>query len=781
MAMDWTHDARQKREMDQGNNGVSMKSVPQHEPAGVIRVIEDQYKYTYKLSDVLILNLSYMRSIELNMECGSRKYPLVDEHLSKSVSLTCLSNTDNKVTNELSSKAKEKTHKHSQIKLKKSSIDNSSNSNQYENPRSVKDAPSTNHDVGRIYENLAVGQFRSEFNSSTNNISSSNHSSSSTLVSESIKKCQNGNLPLTPMHDDTARPQVPRKPNNELPTTRNLNQNETSPTNHYPDVYYHSVEKLTERILVSPVDEIEIHRAVESYAKPASVGAEIKKVSTKFLISPKKEAEVRTIQPIRARSFSFDNNNKNKCIRDSSLDKHNNNSVEKVKKSYNYSAPTSPIPTNHKIPNMPKTISPYGHVRKSMNESEEKKNSLNRTWQKTSDPTAMSVRIGDSNDRLRDNIGNELTDTKEKARQKLEAFYWQKLRELKQKEDDYLLKQSVNPSLNNSVSNYDSSLNYNYSVPPLLKANSLPREKNPAVESTYTTSSFLRGAPERRTDTSIRNKSYYTDADIIYRHPEKLHWIHNKTADLRGENPLQAVPEFRKHYDHRSLSLQPKRVSFEEQYDYEKKNTPLEKLPFSDDTRTRILNGRSNRMLMIPPRPPVRTTSVNKSNKIVYNHRIINPASASHSLYSESESGSEAGEIQRILHSSMRKRTNASPHPHFRSVVDDNEHSSSNNISRGLLFWMIDNICKMFTLGNDRIVEDSTTHGEPRRRSSRKLAKHAIEEEKVYMSFIGPGASISPAFGRRRCIRRARSTAASIADYPRACAAPHIYRATGHT
>ncbi|XP_073950856.1 coiled-coil domain-containing protein AGAP005037 isoform X6 [Choristoneura fumiferana] len=572
-----------------------------------------------------------------------------------------------------SSKAKEKTHKHSQIKLKKSSIDNSSNSNQYENPRSVKDAPSTNHDVGRIYENLAVGQFRSEFNSSTNNISSSNHSSSSTLVSESIKKCQNGNLPLTPMHDDTARPQVPRKPNNELPTTRNLNQNETSPTNHYPDVYYHSVEKLTERILVSPVDEIEIHRAVESYAKPASVGAEIKKVSTKFLISPKKEAEVRTIQPIRARSFSFDNNNKNKCIRDSSLDKHNNNSVEKVKKSYNYSAPTSPIPTNHKIPNMPKTISPYGHVRKSMNESEEKKNSLNRTWQKTSDPTAMSVRIGDSNDRLRDNIGNELTDTKEKARQKLEAFYWQKLRELKQKEDDYLLKQSVNPSLNNSVSNYDSSLNYNYSVPPLLKANSLPREKNPAVESTYTTSSFLRGAPERRTDTSIRNKSYYTDADIIYRHPEKLHWIHNKTADLRGENPLQAVPEFRKHYDHRSLSLQPKRVSFEEQYDYEKKNTPLEKLPFSDDTRTRILNGRSNRMLMIPPRPPVRTTSVNKSNKIVYNHRIINPASASHSLYSESESGSEAGEIQRILHSSMRKRTN-----------EDDWHGDGSRIDGGL-------------------------------------------------------------------------------------------------
>lgn len=79
------------------------------------------------------------------------------------------------------------------------------------------------------------------------------------------------------MHDDAARPQVPRKPNNELPTTHNLNQNQTSLQNQYPDVYYHSVEKLTERILLSPADEIKIHRAVESYAKPASVGAEIKK------------------------------------------------------------------------------------------------------------------------------------------------------------------------------------------------------------------------------------------------------------------------------------------------------------------------------------------------------------------------------------------------------------------------------------------------------------------------------------------------------------------------
>lgn len=557
-----------------------------------------------------------------------------------------------------SSKAKEKTHKHSQVKLNKSSIDNSSNSNQYENPRSVKDAPSTNYDFGCIYENLAVGQFHTEFNSSTNNISSSNHSSSSTLVSESIKKYQNANSPLTPMHDDAARPQVPRKPNNELPTTHNLNQNQTSLQNQYPDVYYHSVEKLTERILLSPADEIKIHRAVESYAKPASVGAEIKKVSTKFLISPKKEAEVRTIQPTRARSLSFDNNNKNKFILNSSLDKHNSNCVEKAKKSYNYSAPTSPVPTNHKIPNMPKTISPYGHVRKSINESEEKKNSLNRTWQKTSDRTATPVRIEDSNGRSRDTIGSQHIDTKEKARQKLEAFYWQKLRELKQKEDDYLLKQSFNSSLNNSVANYDSSSIYNYSMPPTLKTNSLPREKSPAVNSTYTSSSFIRGAPERRTDTSIRIKSYDTNAEIVYRHPEKLHWIRNKTADPRGESPLPAEQLGSKAYDHRSLSLQPKRVSFEEQYSDEKKSTTLDKLPCSHDARTRTSSGRTSRMFMIPPRPPIRTTSVSRSNNIVSNHRIINPTSASHSLYSESESGSEAGEIQRILLSSMRKKTN---------------------------------------------------------------------------------------------------------------------------
>ncbi|XP_063394266.1 coiled-coil domain-containing protein AGAP005037 isoform X2 [Cydia fagiglandana] len=537
-----------------------------------------------------------------------------------------------------SNKSKENPKKVTQMGCKKSSLDNSSNSNQYENPRIVKhNVLNTNNDIGRIYENLAIEKYHKDMDSSCN-IASSDHSSSSTLVSESVKNQLSHNEDKSDLSKEyyKARPQVPPKPYNELNNVIVAPPHQDE--KRFPDVYYHSVEKLTESI--TPLHEIEVFQA-QSFSKPASVGAEIKRVSTKFLISPKKEAEVRTIQPKRARSFSFDNNNKKTL--DQNIHNNSNKCEENITKSYNYSAPTSPIPTSHKIPNMPKTVSPYGHVKKSMNEAEERRNSLNRSSLRNPLYPVYKLPVKSQSENI---------EQRTKSRQKLEAFYWQKLKELKQKEDEFLLEQSLNSTLKRASLKQASNSSGSGSLPRSYKTNSLPRDSELRVDTTgksYLSNPFIRGVPERRTDTFLRYQSTPKDVDIVYRYPEKINSTQNRNF-LCPQDRVDAQGYPRKSFnsDFRAFSLQPKRVSFEEKiYDTYPKHI------YSQNEAPGI-EARSKEILTRPPRPPIRTTSVG-TNKIVNNHRINHPANAHYSLHSESESGSEASEIQRILQSDTQK------------------------------------------------------------------------------------------------------------------------------
>ncbi|XP_026742398.1 coiled-coil domain-containing protein AGAP005037 isoform X4 [Trichoplusia ni] len=577
-----------------------------------------------------------------------------------------------------SHKSKDKNaNKETQSNTKSST--ESSKGNQYHNPRSIrsdKGAPESG-DSERIYENLTTRRPQNDNETLSNEISS-HHSSSSTLVSESTKNKsidtnEASEAESIAYTNYAARPQVPPKPYNEMShsphtSSRNNQLNDFDKTQ-YPDVYYHSLEKLNDKI--SPLDEIEIYRASQAQANPASVGAEIKRVSTKFLISPKKEAEVRTIQPTRARSLSFDNNKaredeENKKVR------YYNKREENIRKPYNYSAPTSPMPISHKIPNMPKTVSPYEHVRKTMIETEEKRNSLSRSsLRNKSTPSPRA----DYSQRLtptpQDNSKQDSKD-KEKTRQKVEAFYWQKLKELKQKEDEYLIKQSLNSSLSSPVrlkpaynSNCSSPNSFSYRMDS--RSGSLPRGqdlKSSMNQPIYASGPFARGAPERRTDTFIKRRIIVDDPEIIYRHPEKLI---SRTAspdlhDLKLRNYYRGtIPQ-----QNSGIGMS-KRVSFEEKYGKTSNSVLLSarELKVNENkmqNRQTELNVNPHKVSelqsRVPPRPPVRTTSVGgtgKNIKLGNNKKIIHFPGAVHSLCSESESGSEAGEIQRILKTNAQK------------------------------------------------------------------------------------------------------------------------------
>ncbi|XP_013136540.1 PREDICTED: uncharacterized protein LOC106101754 isoform X3 [Papilio polytes] len=546
------------------------------------------------------------------------------------------------------------------------------NKNQYQNPRTLVDKKSfiqeSDTSQERIYENLAATH-RLENDRIVD--LSSNNSSSSTLVSDNIKHPtdfadipKNGNFYTTYM----ARPQVPPKPQGEIMQSTSPRPQKVNDFNNsqYPDVYYHSLEKLIDKI--TPLDEIEIYKASQAQANPASVGAEIKRVSTKFLISPKKEAEVRTIQPTRARSLSLDKNNPRNTSKQSEDSAQNH---DYVKKPYNYSAPTSPVAVNPKRPNIPKTVSPYGHVRKTMIETEEKRNSISRSSignKSTPSPRPQYLDITKPPTPRSSNGDND----KEKTRQKIEAFYWQKLKELKEKEDDHLLKQSldnihISPQKFNTV--YSSS---NCSTPSSFviepKSYSLPRGRDlnyNMAQPIYALPPFARGAPERRTDSFIRNRTADADADIVYRQMRK--------SSSRTTSPVvnRQMPIFQRGSltpDGRHNIYQPKRVSFEEQYaktslpnnsevpksvalDVKLSNDSYKILSARNALFTSKINSSGSQDYGTPPKPPVRTTSVDSVGKI---NKIVNKNTAyltrgNHSVYSESESGSEAGEIQKIL------------------------------------------------------------------------------------------------------------------------------------
>lgn len=527
---------------------------------------------------------------------------------------------------------------------------NVSKSNQYHDPRSViRSDKSESDDNNRVYENLTTK--RQNDNEIQSLDISDNYSSSSTLVSESVrnKKQHSFSAGDQRIKYHSARPQVPPKPYCEMHTS-NIHAT-------YPDVYYHSLEKLTDKI--SPRDEIEIYKASQVQANPASVGAEIKRVSTKFLISPKKESEVRTIQPTRARSLSFDRSKENEGISQT-------NPKKNVKKAYNYSAPTSPIPINHKIPTMPKTASPYEHVRKHMIETEEKRNnSLSRGSLRKTTPSPGLEYIQPqrcTSVPSHSPIYKDSSLEKEKTLQKVEAFYWQKLKEMKEKEDEYLRQASLRSSFGINVHPQS---NCSSPIPLRVKPRSFSLPRGVELQSysnqpLYATP-FVRGTQERRTDTFVKTHSPITDPEIIYRHPEKL-------FATPSSQPLQKTPIFHRGSLNRQTSIasQPKRVSFEEQYSKPErvvKTVVSRATKVTDDIPKPVnqanecsKNMKVSEMSRGPPRPPMRTTSVgSKTFKLVNNSRIIYSAGTGHSLYSESESGSEAGEIQRILQSNTRK------------------------------------------------------------------------------------------------------------------------------
>lgn len=538
-----------------------------------------------------------------------------------------------------SNKSKEKTNNDSTLKC----VNDISISNQYQSPQLIKsDKYIQGEDSERIYENLTTANARNDIDTLRRDIPS-NYSSNSTLVSENVKTrsiSKHNTKRLEKEHTTyTARPQVPPKPVNEMlqPST-SVNYNNLQ----YPDVYYHSLDKLCDKI--SPLDEIEIYKASQAQTNPASVGAEIKKVSTKFLISPKKEAEVRTIQPTRARSLSFDYTE--------GINAPKNNKEQgkvRVQKTYNYSAPTSPIPISYKIPNMPKTISPYEQVKKNMIEAEEKRNTLGRstTIRNKSTPSPSSNYYDRSvstpipqNETLKPD-----ENYKEKTRQKVEAFYWQKLKEMKQKEDEYFFRQS---SMRTPVKHNISSNNSNCSTPTSLepRSYSLPRGKNMSNfvnQPIYSSVPLTRVAPERRTDTFIKSRTS-VNPEIVYRYPEKL------AAGAKSSVTSQESKIYQR------VTLPQNTKNDNNIYDKSKTEVKYGAVNLLSDnkqiTKNKILQNTCKvNELKDPPLPPIRTTSVNpgKNIRVVNNRKIIKVSGGDQSIYSESESGSEAGEIKRIL------------------------------------------------------------------------------------------------------------------------------------
>lgn len=534
-----------------------------------------------------------------------------------------------------SNKSKEKiSTKNSNIKLNTDC--GTSRSNHYQNPQTVF----ARHDnqVGgprehddRIYENLSNTSFVSSVNNSSNMDMLSNHSSNSTLVSDNVKNQKHqskATLYSNEINDVKymARPQVPPKP-----------QNETYAPLPYSDVYYHSLDKLSNKI--SPLDEIEIYNASKTHTQPASVGAEIKKVSTKFLISPKKEADVRIIQPTRARSLS-PIKEKPKNIEPGPT------AIEKdwiVEKPYNYSAPTSPVAISHKIPNMPTTVSPYEHVRKTMIEAEEKRNSVNRSLRNKFISTPSSTNVCKSPLMSVERRNIEEFVKKEKTRQKVEAFYWQKIKELKQKEDEYLLKQSLNSPVgeskiyNRNYSNSNCSAPNTYITDP--RSFSLSRRVDNSInQAMYSSPHLIRGAPERRTDSYITSHTYRKGTDVIYRNPEKL------VQNTHASSKLPSVQNMSTVVINRIGSERQDRPDSQANNSIRKRELFRVKLDFDDqDYRNSPQELRT-----------ASVTSSISSYLLPMNNRN-NSKSTIRSMCSESESGSEVGEIQRIMENRSQK------------------------------------------------------------------------------------------------------------------------------
>ncbi|XP_047523861.1 coiled-coil domain-containing protein AGAP005037 isoform X5 [Pieris napi] len=449
--------------------------------------------------------------------------------------------------------------------------------NQYYNPQSViKDnKENVSEQTEAIYENLSVP----------------------CTVAQSYKDKQSTKDSKTRFHNNdnwyqhqgTSYPQ-------EL-SLQNSHDTKSSDLRRYPDTYYHSLDKLPSNTL--PVDEIEIYKASQFQTNPESVGAEIKRVSTKFLISPKKEAEVRTIQPTRARSLSL---SKNRLVQQPDLSRtyYENRDVGKP---YHYSAPTSPIAVGHRIPCMPLTHSPYESLKKNMLEAEEGRKSFSRT----------SIQSKSSAPPIEMN-----KDVKETARLKVEAFYWQKIKELKVQEDEYILKQTLNNMLPSPNANTYSNCSSPSSFMMNSKSCSLPqdvRRRNNFIMSNnylHLNPPFTRGVSERRTDSFVRksNNAEFND----YYHQKRT------STPIILENKL---------YTNVVTS-----------------NTQKVQKCVNCTSHQTIMAGRfSNQSISAGcPQPPIRTSSVRSSSSTYRKNESVR--TGGRALYFGSESGSDAGETK---------------------------------------------------------------------------------------------------------------------------------------
>ncbi|XP_045530767.1 uncharacterized protein LOC123718395 [Pieris brassicae] len=446
--------------------------------------------------------------------------------------------------------------------------------NQYYNPQSViKDnKENVSEQTETIYENLSVPC----------TVAQSYKDKQSTKDS---KICIHNNDNWN-QHQGTNYPQ-------ELSLQNSHDTNSSIDLRQYPDTYYHSLDKLPSNTL--HVDEKEIYKASQFQTNPESVGAEIKRVSTKFLISPKKEAEVRTIKPTRARSLSL---SKNRLAQQPNLSKtyYENRDVGKP---YHYSAPTSPIAVGHRIPSMPLTHSPYESLKKNMLEAEEGRKSLSR----------MSIQSKSSAPPIE---GNK--DVKETARLKVEAFYWQKIKELKDQEDEYILKQTLNnmsPSPNaNTYSNCSSPSSFMMNSRSCSLPQDVRRRNNFIMSNNYLhlKPPFTRGISERRTDSFVRKISNNAEFDDYY-HQKRT------STPIIHENKLYTNAE------------------------------RVQKCVNSTSHQT-IMAGRfSNQTITAGcPRPPIRTSSVRSSSSSHRNNGLVQTGRSA--LYFGSESGSDAGEIK---------------------------------------------------------------------------------------------------------------------------------------
>lgn len=507
---------------------------------------------------------------------------------------------------------KKSKEKHNDIShTSKSMASNHQASNQYFNPQFIrkcnKEKGTEQNEI--IYENLSIP-----------------HSLAQTYIDHQgaelqdyIKMCSHTNMSYNQQQKLINYPQ-------ESIVQNNHDVNSNGGYSQYPDTYYHSIDRLVSNL--SPEEEKEISKASQVQANPQSVGAEIKRVSNKFLISPKTEASIRTIQPTRARSLSL---NKHKHKNQSDLKSMYCENYD-VDKPYHYSAPTSPVSVGHRIPNMPLTVSPYESLKKKILEAEQGRKYLSRSSMQSKTSQSVPLRREAS---ITPTSPTEINNViKDAARLKVEAFYWKKIKEMKVQEDEYILNKTHN------------------SFPPLPNVNTYS-VSNCSSPSSFMLDSRSYSLPQdlrRRYNVNLLKNNYSYQKSTFARS------IHQRTDNFvtNIKNSTESEKDFNHYSQHRtspSLTLGNELYSSEMKHDA--KSVVQQCANFENSNQSLTSGGRSSQTDKRPPQPPIRTTSVGNSTSR-WTQNIIQ-AGGSNTLYYGSESGSEAGEIRRMFQKEVNK------------------------------------------------------------------------------------------------------------------------------